>query len=45
MVVVGTDGRILFASDPSPRGTDAHRRRTWLDENLPNVPHAKAQSR
>ncbi len=35
MVVVGADGRILFASSPSPRGTDAPRLRTWLQENLP----------
>jgi hypothetical protein len=35
MVVVGTDGHILFASDPSPRGTDAARLRTCLNENLP----------
>lgn len=34
MVVVGTDGRVLFASDPVPRGTDARRLRTWLEENL-----------
>lgn len=35
MVVVGTDGRILYVSSPSPRGTDAARLRTWLTENLP----------
>jgi hypothetical protein len=35
MVVVGTDGRVLFASDPAPRGTDAQRLRDWLDEHLP----------
>jgi hypothetical protein len=34
MVVVGTDGRILFATSPSPRGTDAARLRDWLKENL-----------
>jgi hypothetical protein len=36
MVVVGTNGNILFASDPSPRGTDAGRLRDWLKENLKN---------
>jgi hypothetical protein len=36
MVVVGTNGNILFASDPSPRGTDAARLRDWLKENLKN---------
>ncbi len=45
MVVVGTDGHILFASDPSPRGTDAARLRAWLAANLPTVSHAKPQSR
>jgi hypothetical protein len=35
MVVVGTNGRVLFASDPAPRGTDAGRLRAWLAENLP----------
>lgn len=35
MVVVGVDGNILMASDPSPRGTDARRLRLWLEENLP----------
>lgn len=34
MVVVGTDGRILFATDSSPRGTDAARLRAWLKENF-----------
>ncbi len=34
MVVVGTDGTILFATDPSPRGTDAQLLRNWLAENL-----------
>jgi hypothetical protein len=34
MVVVGTDGRILYASPGSPRGTDARRLRDWLEENL-----------
>ena len=34
MVVVGTDGKILIASDPAPRGTDAARLRTWLEDNL-----------
>src|SRR5205814_8283861 len=34
MVVVGTNGRLLFASNPSPRGTDSIRLRTWLKENL-----------
>jgi hypothetical protein len=37
MVVVGTDGRVLFASDPSPRGTNAARLRAWLAENLPEA--------
>jgi hypothetical protein len=36
MVVVGTNGNILFASDPSPRGTDSVRLRVWLKENLKN---------
>ncbi len=47
MVVVGTDGRILFASPASPRGTDAARLRAWLEENLPQEVSrkgAKAQS-
>lgn len=35
MVVVGTDGNIMMASAPSPRGTDARRLRLWLEENLP----------
>lgn len=34
MVIVGTDGKILFATDPSPRGTDARSLRTWLSKNL-----------
>jgi hypothetical protein len=34
MVVVDTNGNILFASDPSPRGTDAVRLRHWLKENV-----------
>jgi hypothetical protein len=34
MVVVDTDGNILFASTPSPRGTDAAVLRDWLKENL-----------
>lgn len=36
MVVVGTDGKILFASVPSPRGTDAALLRDWLRENVTN---------
>jgi hypothetical protein len=36
MVVVGTNGNILFASDPSPRGTDAFRLRDVLKRNLKN---------
>jgi hypothetical protein len=36
IVVVGTNGNILFASDPSPRGTDAMRLRDWLKQNLKN---------
>jgi hypothetical protein len=35
MVVVGTDGKLQYASDPSPRGTDAARLRKWLLDNLP----------
>jgi hypothetical protein len=34
MVVVGTDGKILFASTPSPRGTDAALLRDWLKVNV-----------
>ncbi|MDF1743844.1 MAG: redoxin domain-containing protein [Gimesia sp.] len=34
MVVVGTDGRILFATDPSPRGTNARSLQDWLTDNL-----------
>ncbi|MEX0726417.1 MAG: deiodinase-like protein [Planctomycetaceae bacterium] len=34
MVVVDTDGTILYASDPAPGGTNAKRLRTWLEENL-----------
>jgi hypothetical protein len=34
MVVVGTGGNVLFATSPSPRGTDAARLRDWLKENL-----------
>ncbi len=34
MVVVGTDGTILFATPPSPRGTDAQLLREWLAANL-----------
>jgi hypothetical protein len=34
MVVVGVDGRILFASSPSPHGVDAARLRSWLEQNL-----------
>lgn len=36
MVVVGTNGNILFASTPSPRGTDAALLRDWLKENVKN---------
>jgi iodothyronine deiodinase-like protein len=36
MVVVGTDGKILFASDPSPRGTDAALLHDWLKDNVKN---------
>ena len=36
MVVVGTDGKILFASVPSPRGTDATVLRDWLEEKVRN---------
>lgn len=35
MVVVGTDGRVIFASEGSPRGTNAGELRAWLNENLP----------
>ena len=34
MVIVGTDGRVIFASDPSPGGTNSQRLRTWLQVNL-----------
>jgi hypothetical protein len=34
MVVVGIDGRVIFASDPSPGGTNSQRLRTWLEANL-----------
>ena len=34
MVVVGTGGNVLFATSPSPRGTDTTRLRDWLKENL-----------
>jgi hypothetical protein len=37
MVVVGTDGRVLLASEPSPRGTDAERLEKWLKEHLPKA--------
>jgi len=36
MVVVGTDGKILFATDPSPGGTNAQKLRAWLADNLTN---------
>ncbi|MCI0334530.1 MAG: hypothetical protein L0228_15035 [Planctomycetes bacterium] len=39
MLVVGTDGRILFATDPAPRATDAFRLRAWLEVNLPTASH------
>lgn len=35
MLVVGTDGRVIFASEPGPRGTNAERLSSWLHENLP----------
>jgi hypothetical protein len=35
MVVVGTDGKIVYASPAAPRGTNAQQLHTWLDENLP----------
>jgi Iodothyronine deiodinase len=34
MVVVGTSGNVVYATSPSPRGTDAGRLRDWLKENL-----------
>jgi hypothetical protein len=34
MVVVGTDGRVIVASEPSPGGTNADRLRGWLKEHL-----------
>ena len=34
MVVVGTDGNVIFASAGSPRGTNAAELRDWLTENL-----------
>ena len=38
MVVVGIDGKILFASAPSPRGSDAAVLRDWLNETLKRLP-------
>jgi hypothetical protein len=35
MVVVGTDGRIAFASPGAPGGTNAEQLRAWLGPNLP----------
>lgn len=34
MVVVGTDGKILYATDPAPGGTNAQKLRSWLAKNL-----------
>ncbi|QDT98734.1 deiodinase-like protein [Gimesia aquarii] len=34
MVVVGTDGKFLFVTVPSPLGTDARSLRNWLSKNL-----------
>lgn len=36
MVVVGTDGKILYATDPAPGGTNARKLRAWLADNLTN---------
>lgn len=36
MLVIGTDGKIMYASAPSPGGTNAQRLRVWLEENLVN---------
>jgi hypothetical protein len=34
MVVVGTDARVIFASDPLPGGTNSQRLKAWLEANL-----------
>lgn len=34
MVVVGTDGKILYATNPAPGGTNAQKLRSWLANNL-----------
>lgn len=34
MVVVGIDGKITYASNPAPGGTNSQRLRAWLEENL-----------
>jgi hypothetical protein len=34
MVVVGTDGKVVYASPAAPRGTNAQQLQGWLDENL-----------
>jgi hypothetical protein len=35
MVVVGTDGKVVYASDPAPGGTNAERLSAWLRVNVP----------
>lgn len=34
MVVVGTDGKVAYASDPAPGGTNAERLNAWLQANV-----------
>lgn len=34
MVVVGTDGKIIYSSAPAPGGTNARRLRAWLEKNV-----------
>ena len=36
MVVVDTSGKIVYASEPSPRGTDAQKLKDWLKINIGN---------
>jgi hypothetical protein len=37
MVVVGTDGKLLYAGDPGAGATNAERLRMWLQANLPQA--------
>ena len=37
MVVVGKGGKVIFASDPAPGGTNAQRLKTWLEANLASI--------